>query len=173
MFSQLKNNSTVINLQRQYESLPQRDRSALKVMFGVLLLVISYFALWQPAHKYMKEAQSDLAFSEELLALVNNNKTVLSSLSRGNSSNNQKPTLDSQQLVSSVTNMAKKKGVLLKRFEPSGGNKLKVWVDNAEFDKVIVWLTTLKKSLGVQVEQITIEKDDGPGLVSARMTLSS
>jgi len=46
-------------------------------------------------------------------------------------------------------------------------------VDDVSFDKVVVWLNTLKKSLNVSVEQISIDKGDDPGKVSARLTLSS
>jgi general secretion pathway protein M len=82
-------------------------------------------------------------------------------------------TLSSQQLVSSVSNLAKKHGVMLKRFEPSGDKKIKVWVDNASFDKMITWLTALKTSLNIEVEQISVEKDDVEGQVSSRLTLST
>ncbi|WP_197470108.1 type II secretion system protein GspM, partial [Oleiphilus sp. HI0117] len=95
------------------------------------------------------------------------------SLGQNNQGSASKKALNSQQLVSSVTNLAKQQKVALKRFEPSGDNKLKVWVDDASFDKVISWLSRLKSSLGVRVEQISIDKDDAPGKISARMTLSS
>ncbi len=171
MFANLKNNPSVLNAQRQYEALPARDRLALKVLALVFVLLILYFAAWKPAEDFMNQAKSDLAYNQDILSLINTNSAVLAQSSKQSSSN--KASLDSQQLVSTVTNMAKQKGVVLKRFEPSGGDKLKVWVDNASFDKMVIWLVSLKKSLGITVEQITIERDDEPGLVSARLTLSS
>ena len=173
MLDSLKNNPSVLALIRQYEGMPQRDRAAVKILALVLLLTALYFIAWKPAQGYMDDAKSELDHNTSLLALVNDNKSVLSSISRKSGASASTKVLDSQQLVSSVTNMAKKKGIALKRFEPSGGNKLKVWVDDVSFDKMVTWLISLKKSLGVTVEQVTIEKDDAPGLVSARLTLSS
>ena len=72
-----------------------------------------------------------------------------------------------------ATNLAQRQGVALKRFEPSGERELKVWVDDAAFDKVVAWLMELKTRLGVEVEQISLERQEKPGLVSARLTLSS
>lgn len=172
MIESIKNNPSVLNAIRQFESLPSRDRMALKILSLVVLILILYFSMWVPAKAFMDQNKSDLEFNKQLLALVVDNKTTLSSMNRSGASSSAK-ILDSQQLVSSVTNLAKQNKIALKRFEPSGENKLKVWVDDAPFDKMIKWLDRMKKSLGVTVEQITIEKDDSPGLVSARMTLSS
>jgi general secretion pathway protein M len=172
MLESLQQNPTLLNLRKQYEMLPQRDRLALKILSLVLGIVILYFAMWQPAYQYKQNAELNLERNQALLALINDNSAVLSSGSRSGGKPARK-ILDSQQLVSSVTNLAKQKGIVLKRFEPSGESKLKVWVDDVSFDKMMVWLSTMRKSLSVTVEQISIDKDDDPGKVSARLTLSS
>jgi type II secretory pathway component PulM len=38
---------------------------------------------------------------------------------------------------------------------------------------MITWLTALKTSLNIEVEQISVEKDDVEGQVSSRLTLST
>lgn len=164
--------SVYLNAQRQLEMLPSRDRMALKVLAITLVLLILFFAVWQPALAYMKDQESMLDQRVALLKLVRENSAVLAAMSKAGG-NAQQPTLSSQQLVSSVTNMAQRQGVALKRFEPSGENELKVWVDDVAFDKVVTWLAELKARLGVRVEQISVEKQEQPGLVSARLTLSS
>ena len=172
MLEGLKQNPTVLSVQKQYEMLPARDRLVLKI-FGMIIAIIAiYYATWSPAQQYMQNAQLDLTQNQQLLALVKQNKKLLASMSKASGAKNTK-VLDSQQLVSSVTNMAKRNGVTLKRFEPSGDSKIKVWVDNVSFDKMMSWLTALQKKLNVSVEQISIEKDDLAGKVSARLTLSS
>lgn len=173
MLESLKQNQALLNMRKQYEMLPTRDRAALKLMTIVLVLVILVFGVIQPAYEYRKDAEIKLQESQKLLALVNDNRNLLVKSSKAGSAGGSKKTLNSQQLVSSVTSLAKRQKVALKRFEPSGQNKLKVWVDDASFDRVISWLGKLKSSLGVSVEQISIDKDDAPGKISARMTLSS
>jgi len=173
MFQGLLQHPTLLAYRKQYEMLPTRDRLALKVLALALSLVVLYFAAWQPAFQYKKNAEINLAEKQKLLELVESNRNILASLNAKNGANSAKSNLDSQQLVSAVTNLAKQKGVVLKRFEPSGERKLKVWVDDASFDKVMIWLSTLNKKLNVKVEQISVEKDDAVGQVSARLTLST
>jgi len=173
MLEGLKQNSIILDLQKQYEMLPVRDRSILKVFSVILVLCIIYFAMWVPANEYMENARQDVEQNTKLLLLVKQNKALLSALSRTTGPSAGTKKLSSQQLVSSVTNLAKKNGVNLKRFEPSGDKKIKVWVDNASFDKMITWLAALKKSLNIVVEQISVEKDDAAGQVSSRLTLST
>lgn len=171
MIDLIKQNPSILKLLKQYEMMQSRDRLALKVLGFTLVLLFLYFGLWQPAQAYKHEAEIHLQQQKDLLALVMENKSTLSKLSSASTSS--QPTLNSQQLVSSVTNLAKQSGVTLKRFEPSGESEIKVWVDDASFDKVMVWLSTLKRTLNVRVEQVSVEKSDKPGLVSARLTLSS
>ena len=171
MFDSLKQNPNILNAQKQYEMLPSRDQLALKLLLGVVSILVLYGLFWLPAQSFMTTAKADLAQRQVLLQLVQTNKSTLKSLA--STSQNSSTKLDSQQLVSSVTNLAKKHSLALKRFEPSGERKIKVWVDEASFDKVMTWLNALNTKLNVNVEQISIEKDDAPGLVSARLTLSS
>jgi len=173
MLSSIKQQPAFINMQKQYEALSDRDRLALKILAVVLMIVLMYFLLWQPAQQFMLDAESDIARSEQLLSLVKQNRTLLASLAKSGAQQGKRSGLDSQQLVSSVTNMAKRHSVALKRFEPGGERKIKVWIENASFDKMMSWLKALGSSLQVYVEQISVEKGDATGQVSARLTLSS
>lgn len=173
MLSKLMEIPAVLAAQKQFEMLPARDRLALKVLAGVLGLCILYFAMWVPAQTFMKDAENDLSTKQDLLVLVNENKALLKSLARQGGQSSGQGALNSQQLVSTVTNLAKKKGLSLKRFEPSGESKIKVWMDAQSFDKMVGWLDELKRSFNVRVEQISVEGEDKAGLVSVRMTLAS
>jgi general secretion pathway protein M len=171
MLTKIKQHPSIIKAQKQFEMMPARDQLALKVLAAVFVLIVIYFGLWQPAYTFKQNAEIELQQQKDLLALVLENKAALTQMSGAGSSG--PSVLNSQQLVSSVTNLARQAGVLLKRFEPSGEREIKVWVEDAAFDKMMNWLNTLHKTLNVRVEQISLEKTDAPGLVSARLTLSS
>ncbi len=173
MFSGLSQSPAVRSLQRQLEAMPARDRAALKVLAVVVAILVLYFALWQPAQDYMNDSKSLLDERVGLLKLVRENRSTLAAMSKSSNGNSSVSQLDSQQLVSTVTSMAQQQGVALKRFEPSGEREIKVWVDDVAFDKLVSWLSQLKARIGVTVEQISLEKEDKPGLVSARLTLAS
>ncbi|TNC82526.1 MAG: hypothetical protein C9356_03655 [Oleiphilus sp.] len=171
MLDKILQQPSILQLKQKVELLPARDRMALKVLALVVLALFLYAALWQPARSYMMAAKAEVEQRKDLLALVQDNKAALKQLVGQSGSSSQK--LDSQQLVSTVTNLAKRQGLNLKRFEPSGQNEVKVWVDNASFDKLIQWLSLMHSSVKVRVEQISLEKEDAEGLVNARITLSS
>jgi len=170
MFDALKRQPTVARLLQQFEALPDRDQLMLKILAVALGLILLYAAMWVPAKSYMNEAQSAKESAEDLLALVQQSAPVLKASNRSASG---PAALDSQQLVASVTNLARRHGVALKRFEPSGDSDLKVWIDDVAFDKVVDWLASLRSNLGVEVEQISLDAGESSGLVGARLTLRS
>lgn len=165
------NHPVVLNAKKSWETLGERDRASLKVLGLVLGALVIYFGIWVPAQNFMLEQRSMLETNKALVALVETNQKMLAKSAR--SGGQTAAGLDSQQLVSTVTNMATKEGLSLKRFEPAGEQKVKVWVEDSSFDKLVSWLTELERNLKVRVEQISIEKDEAEGLVSARITLSS
>ena len=58
----------------------------------------------------------------------------------------------------------------MKRVQPDGTNKARVWLENANFDVVIGWLEELERRYGVTVETVTFEKQQEAGLVDARIS---
>lgn len=171
MLQQLQQLPVIANLQKKFDAMSSREQLMVQSMGIVAVIVALYFLLWQPAVGYMKASEETLAERKELLELIHKNRAVLQSSASAQSTG--QPALDSQQLVSTVTNLAKQNQLELKRFEPSGDNKVKVWVDEVSFNNMMAWLTQLQKTLNIRVEQVTIEKNDQDGLVSARLTLSS
>jgi general secretion pathway protein M len=167
----IANHPVVLNAKKSWETLGERDRASLKILGVVLSALVIYFGIWVPAQSFMLEQRSMLETNKGLLVLVQTNQKMLAKSGRTGSQT--AAGLDSQQLVSTVTNMATKEGLSLKRFEPAGEQKVKVWIEDSPFDKLVSWLTELERNLKVRVEQISIEKDEAEGLVSARLTLSS
>ena len=165
------NKQAMVYVKNKWESFEPREQQSLKLLTIALVLSLAYFALWVPAKAYMVDAQRMVDERTEVLSLVQSSRSILASRSAGDS--NSGSILNSQQLVSTVTNLAKKQSLSLKRFEPSGENQVKVWVEDVSFDVLISWLSALETSVKVKVEQISVEKQDRPGVVSARLTLTS
>jgi general secretion pathway protein M len=167
----IKSHPSVVAALKQYEALPDRDQKALQLLGIALAVILIYFLMWAPASAYMNNGQAALERNRDVQALIQVNYATLSSLGKQSSSDG--VSLDSQQLVSAITNLAKKQGVALKRFEPSGDNKVKVWLEKVPFDKMIAWLGALDASLNISADQVSIEKEEAQGMISARITLSS
>ena len=61
-------------------------------------------------------------------------------------------------------------GNAIKRIEPDGSKGVKVWLEGAPFDPMILWLGKLAKSFRIEPSMITLEPI-GDGRVNARLTL--
>lgn len=55
---------------------------------------------------------------------------------------------------------------------PSGANGIRVRLESAEFDKLIVCLANLSQNHGVTVDSATIDRTSQPGLVNASIILT-
>ena len=60
----------------------------------------------------------------------------------------------------------------LKRLEPEGESEVKVWLDEAIFDDLVLWLELLENDHGIQVASLTVEQRQEPGLVDARIVFA-
>ncbi|UZW76230.1 type II secretion system protein M [Alkalimarinus sediminis] len=170
IINKIKNTPSVVSAMRQFEAMPKRDQQALVVLAVALFLAILYFLVWSPAHEFANKQQNNLQSSKELLSWVQANEGVAKSLV-ANSGAGSSTILDSQSLVSTVSANAQKHNIKLKRFEPSGDRKVRVWLEKVPFNTVIVWLRDLNETYSIGVSQVSIDKDEKGGLVNVRLTL--
>ncbi len=56
--------------------------------------------------------------------------------------------------------------------QPSGTNGVRVQLEAAPFDTMIVWLAALEQHYGMSIDAATIERAAKPGLVNASVTLT-
>ncbi len=62
-------------------------------------------------------------------------------------------------------------GTSLISSEPSGAGALRVRLDKAPFDTLLVWLGRLSQQNGIRVDSATIDASGAPGLVNAGIVL--
>ncbi|SFM25935.1 type II secretion system protein GspM [Marinobacter zhejiangensis] len=174
MFDKLKENPAVGKLIAQYDHLPKRDQQALTVLLVALVIAVIYFAIWRPATEFHAAAEASRENAEELLAWMSANRQGIQSLAqssaRGTGNNSQ--ITDGRALMSTVTRSAGESGLSLNRFEPSGDSAIRVWLEDVPFQSVASWIERLNDEFGVVVEQASFDRQDSPGIVTARLTLS-
>ena len=168
--TKIKSSPSVVSALRQFDAVLKRDQQALMVLAIALVLAILYFLVWSPAHDFSKKQAANLKSSQELLSWVKANEGVARSLSANTQTGSSK-ILDSQTLVSTVSSNAQKHKITLKRFEPSGERKVRVWLEKVPFNTIIVWLGDLNATYNIEVSQVSIDKDEKGGLVNVRLTL--
>ncbi|MEX1058352.1 MAG: type II secretion system protein GspM, partial [Natronospirillum sp.] len=72
-----------------------------------------------------------------------------------------------QSMTNAISQAAQTHDLDLTRFEQSGEEGLRVWLDNQPFDDVLLWVAALETQ-GLRVDQMTISQTNQSGLVNVR-----
>ncbi|NMT64938.1 type II secretion system protein GspM [Marinobacter orientalis] len=175
MLDRIREQPAVGKLIARYDQLSRRDQQALTVLAIAVLLGILYFAIWTPAVNFHDDALSEREQSAELLVWLEANRDSLERLSGaagGPGTSTVDTPEDGRALMSLVTRSAGEAGLSLQRFEPSGDNAIRVWLEGAPFTEVASWLEQLNTGHGVQIDQASMDRQNDPGMVSVRLTLT-
>ena len=175
MLAKLKEQPAVEKLIAQYDQLPKRDQQALSVLSIAVLLGVLYLAVWQPASQFHEQTVASRENARELVQWMQANESAIRSLGTGGAAGNnpsaQAPE-DGRALMALVTGSAREAGLALQRFEPTGEDAIRVWLENVAYAEVAAWLGNLSTNHGVIVDQAAMDRASEPGRVSVRLTLA-
>lgn len=128
---------------------------------GVALSVWVLVALiWQPMQDRREAASRQIAlYDRALVALQSGDAPVA-------------PTapVDTRALNAIVTEAAGGFGLTIRRLEPEG-ERIRVTVDDAAFQTVILWLEALARDSGLRATELNLSRRPAPGVVNATLLL--
>ncbi len=154
-------------LLRQYEMISSRDRIMLNCLVVFLVVVIGFFLVIKPAFNAVEQAQLTLQGKQELLQWMKSNEHRAKSITgSGSKSKGRKP---GQSLLALINQTSGRFQVSLKRYEPEGSDKLRVWVEDIPFNSLIRWLNSLESSNAVSVINISIDSQKESGIINAKV----
>ena len=148
-----------------YETLGTRDRLALRGLGAFLGAVLLYMLLIAPTIAYGTRAQHRLQEERALLDWLRVHQVESSAAGTGAA-----PAHD-QPIATVVNNSAQENKLTIRRYEPSGEDGIKVWIDGAAFNSIVKWMYQLEGSYGIRAAEFSVEREKEPGKVSARLTL--
>lgn len=172
MLNRITDQPAVGKLIAQYDQMPRRDQQALTVLGIAILLALLYFAVWRPAAAFHEDGVSARENAEDLLAWIESNRSTIERLATQGGATRTNAPESGRALMSLVTSSASEAGLSLQRFEPSGNDAIRVWLENAPFTEVAGWLENLTTEHGVIIDQAALDRREAPGLVSVRLTLT-
>ena len=79
--------------------------------------------------------------------------------------------MSARSLLTTVTRTAQTVGVAPSKLQPEGNEAVSVWFDSVPFSRLMLFLERLKATQNIVVRQISVESQDEPGKVSARVIL--
>ena len=161
-------NETLSRHLERLSTLDARERKVLKALILFLAVLLVYFGIWSPLHRYHESSlvKRDAAFG--LLQYMRSSEKLARTVSV---TKKQRPS--GQSLITDISNVAKDQGIQPNRIQPEGGTAVIVWFDNVVFNDLMDWLVLLHGEYGVSVEQISIDRQAKPGLVNARVLLGT
>jgi type II secretory pathway component PulM len=159
------------SIRQQLNSLKPRERLIIMVGGILVLVVAAYFFALAPFYRAVnvraervQQKEADLAWLQsvagEVLAL-SANQTVA-------------PVASSESLVVLVDRTARECGLssALTGQTPNGEAGIRVRLESAEFDKLLVCIASLQQRHAVSIESATIDRAGKPGLVNASLVLN-
>lgn len=154
-----------------FYGLEPRERLVLGAGAAVLALVLVYALIWDPLAGRYRQLQERVASQQETLIWMQQAAIRIKAL-RGAAPGGGRG-LGGRSLMAVVDQSARAGGLAdsIKRIEPDGTKGVKVWLEGAAFDPMVIWLGDLARNYGVEAGSLSIEPQ-GAGRVNARLTLS-
>jgi general secretion pathway protein M len=149
--------------------LAPRERNLVYAAGGLVIVALLYFVLVLPVTTMaakraarVEQKTADLAWMRQVAPQVTAAAAAGGAAGSGES------------LVVLVDRTGREAGLgsALRDQSPSGDQGLRLRLEAAPFDVLVVWLASLQQQYGVKVEAATIDATAAPGLVNASLTLT-
>lgn len=152
--------------QQRWGAYSSQEKWTLIGVGGAGLLIVSWLYVWQPLAERHQQARIDLQAAQDSVEWL---RRAAPQLEIAGSVENQQPE-DVQSMTNLISQAANEHNLSLSRFEQSGSDGLRFWLDDQPFEQVLLWVAMLE-SRGVAMDQITISQTSEPGAVNVRGVL--
>lgn len=155
-------------LSGRYRQLEARERSALSSLASFFALLFLYFVIWNPVHQYHDSSEAERDRQLDLIQFMRASEKEARALSAGENHVN-----TGQSLLTIVSRTAQQMGIKPNRLQPEGSDAVSVWFDAVAFDELMRLLKRVQARQGIVVQQISIDREEQPGMVRVRIVLRS
>ena len=135
------------DIQKYLEALSPRDRMALIALVAFTAISLIGLGTLQ-LHRAANKAEMQAGQERGTLSWLQGIGPQLSGGNLGDSS---------LSVLDMVSSAAAGQGITMQRFEPDG-NRVRVWLENADFGKVAAWMDLLERQ-GVKSQEVHFEQD--------------
>lgn len=150
-----------------WEGASEREQKLLLISAVVVFIGLIYFAMWQPMSDELARKQQSLTNTQQRLTWVDKNSKKLIEAGVGTRKASNKSNLS--QLINKT---AKRYQINISRIQSRDG-KVDVWINSAEFDQFVEWITKLQNQYGVFAQTVDISRGKEKGLIKvSRLSLS-
>ncbi|MEL7448829.1 MAG: type II secretion system protein M [Pseudomonadota bacterium] len=155
-----------------FMELDARERMLLIGAGSFLALVLVFLLVIEPLYASTASLEESIEAKRVDLAYVQRGAQQI--VAMGQAGRNTRAQPSSRPLVVIVDQTARSAGLgnkLNQNQAGADGSSIKVRFEDAPFDSIVPWLSSLGTRHGIEVESGTIERSGGPGLVDVSLTL--
>lgn len=158
-------------LQSFWQSLLPRQRLLLGVAVAVVAMSVWWLWWWEPLQHGTQTERQRLAQQQGVLAWLQAVAPELEAMQQRQAGLAE---WGDQSLLGLTDDSARRAGLAgaLTRIEPIGEDRVRVWLDGAEYAVAMAWLQALSAQYPIAVEQLAVERSSAPARVSLRVTLT-
>ena len=156
-----------------FAALAPRERVMVIAAGAVLSLGLVYVVLWEGLAGGVDRLEQSVQ-EQRVLKQWMEQAAVQAQRLRGASAGGPAAGAGASSLLSVAdeTVRAANLGPAVKRMEPEGETVVRVVLEQAAFDDMVLWLGVLQRSHGVSVADLSVDRQAQPGRVNARLTLN-
>ena len=154
-----------------WQGLSPRDQRVLGGGALVVALLLLWALLIEPAQSARHSLQAQVQAAETDLAFMQQAAQQLSGLQSAGSSHVFDRGGRSLLALADGSAGEARLGAAIKRIEPIAANRVNVWLEQANFDDVALWLEQLQRQFGVRVDELSLQRGSAVGQVDGRLTL--
>jgi general secretion pathway protein M len=157
-------------MKQWWQSKTPQEHMAMIIGGAAVLLLLIYLIIWRPFQQSLEEKALLVKSQESTLQWMKDNAELVKNLRR---SGNNKGTASNEALLTLVDRTAKSIQLRqqIKRIKPQGDDAVQLWVEQAAFDTLVLWLSQMTQEYALNIESLNIDRQDAPGLVNARVVL--
>lgn len=157
-----------------FDKLEPRERRILLFGAGLLVVALLYLLAWEPLVNKSAALRNSIKENQELVVWMEHAAVDVKEMQAKITASGPSGDRNGQSLLGIIDRTAKtsKLGKTVKRVQPDGQTKARVWLENVSFNDMVQWLEGLQRREGIHIVSSVIEKqEDQEGLVNARLVL--
>lgn len=153
-----------------WETKTPQEQLAMIIGAAAILLLFVYLLMWRPFVQSLDKKALLVESQQVTLKWMQDNLDLVKSLKRqqrGKAGNS------NEALLTLVDRTAKQIQLRqqIQRIKPQGDNAVQLWIEQAPFDTIMKWLGQLTHTHGIGIDSLSIDRQDKPGLVNARLVI--
>ncbi|MBB3061345.1 type II secretion system protein GspM [Microbulbifer rhizosphaerae] len=152
---------------QKWQALPPNDQRALGLLSLFLGGMFVVYGLFMPAKNFFDSARAEAEKSRQLVQWIESQRPILERL---DTSSMGSPAQSQGTLLQRVTAAAEQHKITIRRFEPEGEGRIRLWIEQARYQDLQPWLNNLIQQR-FTIRTVNLDALPQEGMVSARLTL--